>query len=185
MAVALSESVPAVARSTSCCAVSCGAARLREQRVDFLVRQDAVHAVAAEQVAIVQVRGFLEVIDAQAVLRTDRARERVRRARRTQRVVGREQGQHVVAQAVDARVTNMDQMGTTSAQNQCTQSAGHAVQIGIRAPERVNPPIDRVRRARADARNADGRRLPETTVYEAAHGQFSSHTAAFGASHAI
>ena len=40
---------------------------------------------------------FPEVIHPQAVLRTDGARQRVRSARRTQRVVGREQGQHVVA----------------------------------------------------------------------------------------
>ncbi len=111
-----------------------------------------MHAVAAEQVAIVQVRGFLEVIDAQAVLRTDRARQRVRGAGRTQRVVGGQQRQHVVAHAVNARIPNMDQMGTPPAQKKCTQSAGHAVEVGVRAAERVDPPIDRVGGARADAR---------------------------------
>ncbi len=33
--------------------------------------------------------------------------------------------------------------------------------------------------------NANGRWLPETTVDETAHGQFSRHASAFGASHAI
>ena len=105
----------------------------REQRVDLLVRKRAMHAVAADEVAIVQVHGFLEVIDAQAVLRAHRARQRMRRAGRAQRVVGRELGQHVVAQPVDARIPNMDQVGTPPAQNQCTQGAGHAVQARDRS----------------------------------------------------
>ena len=114
MAVQLSESVLAAARSTSSLRGLSGRRAPREQRMNFLVRKRAVHAVAAQQVAIVQVRVFLEVIHAQAVLRAHRARQRVRGARRAQRVVGGEQRQHVVAQAVNPRIPNMDQVGTPS-----------------------------------------------------------------------
>ena len=85
-----------------------------QQRVDLAVRKCAMYAIAADEVAIVQVRGFLEMIDAQTVLRANRARQRVRGARRPERVVRGERLQLVVAHPVNTRIPNMDQMGTPS-----------------------------------------------------------------------
>ncbi len=132
-----------------------------------------------------QVHGFLEVIDAQAVLSTHRARERAGGARRTQCVIGGEQRQLAFAQAIDARIPNMDQMGTPPAQNQCAQGAGHAVQFRVGAPHRVDPAIHGIRGRRADARDAHRGLLSETAFDEASHGQFRGHAASLGAPHAI
>jgi hypothetical protein len=144
-----------------------------------------MHAIAADEVAIVQVHGFLEMVDAQRVLCSDRACQRIRRSRRTECVVRRELGERALAQPVHARIPNMDQMGTPAAQDQCTQSARHPVERRVRAAERVYPPIHGVGGPRADAGNAERRRLTEARVDEAANRGFGRDAATARAAHAV
>jgi hypothetical protein len=153
--------------------------------VNLALGQRPVHAIAAQQVPVVEVRGFLDVIDSQLVLGADGARQGVRGARSAERVVRGEQRDGAVAQAVYPGIPNMDQMGGPSAQNQCAQGAGHPVELGIRAADRVNPTVYGIRRAAAYPRDADARGLSETGLDEAAHGKLRGHAPAFGAAHSV
>jgi hypothetical protein len=49
----------------------------------------------------------------------------------------------------------------------------------------MDPAIDGIGRTRTDARDADGRRLPQAAIDETAHRHFSRDAASPGASHAI
>ena len=118
MAVALSASAVAAASLDQLAARFPAARRACDStRVDLLLRQRAVHAVTAQQVAIVHARSVGAVIDTQDVLRTDCARQRVRGAGRTQGVVARQQSELVVAQSVNTRIANVEHMGPPPAQH--------------------------------------------------------------------
>ena len=56
---------------------------------------------------------------------------------------------------------------------------------GIGAAEGVDPAIHRIGGARADARDAQGRRLAQAALDEAAHGDFRRDPAALCAAHAV
>jgi hypothetical protein len=144
-----------------------------------------VHAIAADQVTIVQVHGFLEMIHAQAVLRAHGPRQRIRGARGPQRVVAGEQGEHAIAHPVNARIPNMDQMGTPAAQNQCAQSAGHAIQGRVGSPDGIQPAIHGIGGRGADSRHSQRGRQVQAGLYEAPDGQLRGYAASLGPAHAI
>ena len=136
MAVALSASARAAASLNQLAGGFARRRALAQRRENLLLRQRAVHTVAAQQVAIMHTRTFGAVIGAQDVLRADGARQRMRGAGRAQGVVARQQGEFLVAQSVNARVANVEHMGPPPAQHQCTESARHAVEFGIGAARR-------------------------------------------------
>jgi hypothetical protein len=79
-----------------------------------------MYAIAAQQVTVVNARGVGGVIGAQDVLGADRARQRMRGARRAQRVVAGQQGELVVAQSIGTGVPHVHHMGAAAGQHQRT-----------------------------------------------------------------
>src|SRR5687768_14423153 len=79
----------------------------------------------------------------------------------------------------------MKQMSPPSAQNQCTQRTGHAVELRIGPPHGIDPTIDGIRCFRADSWNTHGDRLFDTTFYKTADRKFGRGAPTLGSAHAV
>ena len=132
-----------------------------------------MHAVGAQQVAVVRPGRLEGVVDAQVIRRADRAREPAARD-----VIGGEADQDIVAQPIQPAVPDMDQMRLSAAQDQRGEGAGHPLERRIGAADRADPAMDRFEAAGAGALHGLQPVLSEIAVDEAAHGKLSRDPAA-------
>jgi hypothetical protein len=144
-----------------------------------------MHTIAADEIAIVYLHGLNGMIGPQPILDTQGACEDVCGSRRPQRVVRGQQRKLVVAQPVDSRVPNMEQMRPTAAQNQCTQGAGHAVEVRIGSAGRMEPAIHGIGGPGADSSHPHCDRLPDAALDEPPHTELGGGSPPFCATHAI
>jgi len=76
-----------------------------------------MHAVAAQQVAVMNPRGLRAVVHPQYVLCPDCPRKRMRCAWGAQGVIARQQRELLVAQSVNPGIPDMEHMGPPAAQD--------------------------------------------------------------------
>jgi hypothetical protein len=141
-----------------------------------------VDAIGAEKIAIVELRRLSKVVDLNIVAGTDSPSEHALHGPFVERVVSGEKIQAVVAQAIQAAVPDMHDMGLTPTQDQSGQCASHALEFGIGAAGRVEPAIHGLKGTRAFLLHPEKFALAEITIDEAPHHGFGRHAAPFCAS---
>ena len=152
---------------------------------DAFVHQRAMHAVGAQQEAIVQRDRMAGVIQAKFRFDAECAGEHRRIPTAVAHVVGGQAQQAIAAQTVGARVADMQQMRETAAQHQRGECAAHADEVRVLLPLGVDPGVERVEDAGPGAPHLHGLGHVPEAVEEAAHRGLRRHAAAFGAADAV
>jgi hypothetical protein len=144
-----------------------------------------MHAVRAQQIAVVLPRLRHFVIDPHGIGRADGARQRMWQAAASGRVVVGQQRQPLVAQPVQTRIADMQPMRLASAQHQRGQRRRHPRQRGIGVADAVDPAVHRIDAAGGDAAHAQRLALFPTGLQKAAHRDLRRDAPALGAADAI
>ena len=109
-------------------------------------RERAVHAVAAEQEAVVLRQRLAGVVQPHLGLDAERAGQDGRPAvAALPHMVGGQQRQAVAAQPIGAGVADMQHMRDAPAQHQRGEGASHPVKLRIALALRMDPAIERIR----------------------------------------
>ncbi len=161
--------------------------RARAQNVgDVIGRQIAVHAVAAQQKAIVQRHRLRGVVEPHLGLDAERAVENVRPAAATlAHMIDGQERQAVAAQPVGARIADMKHMRDAPAQDQRGEGASHAGEIVVALGERIDPAVERIEDGRRCAAHFHGLGQIAKAVEKAAHRGLGGDAAAFSAADAV
>ena len=141
--------------------------------------------VAAQEEPVVGLRRFLGVVDTHRFRGAHRAREGVRRSRMAGRVVHGEASELAASQPVQPRVADMQHMQPAPAQHGRGQGAGHTLERGVRAPDRVQPAVQRLDGAPGRATDAERLALAEQPVEQHPHRELGCHASALGAADAV
>ena len=162
-----------------------GRVALRQDCGERGVRDAAMDAVAAQEVAIVEADGIACIIDADALVGTDRPGEDVPQAGAGHRMVGRQPVERAVPPAIGAGVADMDDVHAPPAQDERGQRRRHAGERRVARAHRMRPGIEGLDGAGAVALDAQRRVLPEMPVDEGAHRKLCRHPTALRAADAI
>ena len=100
-------------------------------------------------------------------------------------VVGGHACESVTAQAIGARVADMQDMGDAAAQHHRGEGAAHAAQFVVAAALGKDPAVESIEDGGAGAADFHGFRQIAKAIKKAAHRGFRRHTATFGAADTI
>ena len=153
---------------------------------DALGRQEAVHAVAAEQEAVVLRHRLAGVVEPHLGLDAQRAGKDVRPAGAAlPHMVDGQAGQAVAAQPVGAGVADMQHMRDAPAQHQRREGASHPRQLGVSLTLGMDPAIERIQDRGGGASHFHRLGQVAKSVEETAHRDLGRHAAALGAANAV
>ena len=155
---------------------------------DGLGPQIAVHAVAAQQEAVVQRHRLGGVVEPHFGLDAERAEQDVGAAGAggaLAHMVGGEQRQAITAEPIGAAVTNMQHMRNPPAQHDRGEGASHAGERRVALALGIDPAIERADDGRRGAAHLHGLGQVAKAVEKAAHRGFGGDTAALGAANAV
>jgi hypothetical protein len=145
-----------------------------------------VHAIAAQQKAVVQRHRLRGVVQSHLCLHAQRAGERVRAAARFMaHMIDGQAGQPVAAEPVSARIPDMQQMGDPATQHQGREGAAQSRKVGVLAAHGVDPAVQRTDDVSPGALDLHRFRQIAKAVEEAAHRGLGRDTAALRAADPI
>ena len=133
----------ASAAVTSARAVSSEAERSRRMSAMVSALQEAVHAVAAQEEAVVQRHRLGGIVEPHLGLDAERAGKDVRPTGAVvPHMIGGQAGEAVTAQPIGARVADVQHMGDAPAQHQRGEGASHSRQLGVALSLGIDPAIE-------------------------------------------
>ena len=163
-----------------------GSGALAQDVGDALIRQKPVHAVAAQQEAVVQRHRLRGVVEAHFRLHSQRAVERVRATRAIlAHMVCGEASQAIAAQPIGARIPDVQQVGDAAAQHQRRQRATHSGELGVLATHGIDPAVERTDDLGARSLHLHGLGQIAKSVQEAAHRGLGRNATALRAADSI
>ena len=148
--------------------------------------QEAVHAVAAKQEAVVPRHRLGGVVEPHLGLDAERAVKDGRPAgARFAHVVDGQAVQAVAAQPIGAGVADMQHVRDAPAQHQRREGASHPGQLGVTLPLRIDPAVERVENLGRGTPHFHGLGQVAKPIKKAAHRGFGRDAAALGAADAV
>ncbi len=153
---------------------------------DGFRREIPVHAIAAEQEAVVLRHRLTGVVEPHLGLDAKRAGEDVRPAGTGRpNVVGGQQVQAIAAEPIGAGVADMQHMRDASAQHQRREGASHSRQAEIAGALRMDPAIECVQHNSGRAPHFHGLGQIAKSIEETAHRDLRRLAAALGAANSV
>jgi hypothetical protein len=179
-----------IASCSECCGddalgVSGGRGACAEQIGDAPVRQHAMHAVTAQQEAIVRAHRLDGMIEAHRGLDADRAIQDVRHVGTTQRMILGEPREFALAQSIGAAVTDVQDMRGAAAKGERCERGGGVFQRWIALALGMQPAVYSADGASGRALDADRFALAVHSIDEAPHREFGRDAPALGAADPI
>ena len=146
-----------------------------------------MHAVAAQEKTVVQRHRLAGVIEPQLRLDAQRAGQDMRAAGSAllPHVIGGQAGQAVAAEAIGARIPDMQQVDDAAAQHQRGEGASHPRQFRVLPAQGLDPFIERVDDRSRGAAHFHGFWQVPKSVDEAAHRGLGRHAAALRAADSV
>ena len=164
-----------------------GCGTLAQSLGNRLSRQKGVHAVTAQKKPIMPGKRLGRIIERHFCFDAERTDQCVRAAAGTgiAHMVVRETSQAIAAQAVDASVTDMQQMCDAPAQDQRRERATHPREFCVSPALRMYPAVERVEDLGAGAAHLHCLGQVAEPVEKTAHRHLGGDTTALGAADAI